>query len=87
MPYVLSVAMVEHEDRHFPAISDALAFYERARLENARLRFTEKQTFVDLFPGITTEVVERELASVWEWAADDPLQVRPRLKRRYLVKT
>lgn len=95
MPYVLSLSDQEGSDRHFQSVTDAMAFYETlqsheggSRLNGSEeLRCSERNTFVTLFPGLSVQTVTSELESVWEWAPEDRLKIRPILKERYRVKT
>lgn len=85
MSYVLSTAAADQDDRHFSTIGDALVFYQEAKPNGAQLRFVEKKTFINLSPGITVEMVEQDLASIWEWEPEDTLRIRPKLKQRYVA--
>lgn len=91
MPFILSFKIQETLEKHFDTVSDALASYEQIQksigcsleLFDARLIRVEKNTFVDLYPGITVQEATSELESVWMWEPEDRLKIRPMLKSRY----
>lgn len=93
MPYVLSLTQSGNDGKHFDTVSDAVAFYEKPQNEGAllscwtELKCPRKNTFVHLFPGISVQMAEDELESVWEWEPEDRLKIRPRLKMRYRTTT
>jgi len=67
-----------------------LPFYDRlfsgsgaAPCFDIKLRNPVQGTYVDIHPGMTAQSAKQELESVWEWAAEDRLKVRPCLKERY----
>jgi hypothetical protein len=93
MPYVLSFKTSGVYEIHLDTVSEAITTYDEIReligdgLKNcgatAKLYRPEKGTFVQLYPGIGVLEVTCELESIWEWAANDRLRIRPVLKKRY----
>lgn len=93
MPYVLSIEARASCEHHFDSVDQAITFYDRlVRDENrdaifrVTLRSSRQGTHVDLYPGMTPQSATLELETVWEWAPDDRLKIRPVLKERYRTK-
>ncbi len=92
MPYILSLEAPNLGEHHFDSVSQAITFYDEllnrgaAPNSDAKLLNPKQGTYVLLHPGITVQTATLELESVWEWAPEDPLKIRPVLKERYWPK-
>ncbi|PZP09377.1 MAG: hypothetical protein DI621_06675 [Pseudomonas protegens] len=97
MTYRLSLSGFQDAVEHFHTVVEALDFYESLQEREreggapgagrAELHCLQRNTFVVLLPGISVQTVTEELETVWEWAPEDRLKIRPMLKERYRTKT
>lgn len=95
MTYRLSLSGFQDAVEHFHTVIEALAFYESLQEREgdapgagrAELHCLQRNTFVVLLRGISVQTVTEELETVWEWAPEDRLKIRPMLKERYRTKT
>lgn len=93
MPYILTVEALESREHYFDSVAQAITFYselqlgeETANRFGAKLRNPTQGTHLDVYPGVTVQSATQELESVWEWAPEDQLKIRPFLKERYRIK-
>lgn len=95
MNYTLTLSKNDAQEEHvFTTVEVAISFYEKkldsvsgetitAKLANNAIA---KGTWIYLSPGMCAIEIKEDLETVFQWADDDRLKIRPYLKERYWKK-